>query len=122
MLYFERELTTRPEEDATEMEKRYKQILESVRVRQRKLFRFFRLLRQRFENATEFNLRDDMLDTFTEALLASGHFIVTSSDSVGQKGVYLIASPSLYNRPKDIQSILGTSFRAEDAPEDPSNP
>ncbi|PGH01368.1 STE/STE11/SSK protein kinase [Blastomyces parvus] len=122
MVHFERELHSRPEEDAVETEKRYKQIFDSVRVRQRKLFRFSRLLRQRFENATEFNLREDMVDTLSEALLASGHFLVTSHDSVGQKGVHLIASPSLYGRSKDIQSILGTSFRSEDSPEDPSNP
>ncbi|KAI1910246.1 Suppressor of Sensor Kinase (SLN1) [Ophidiomyces ophidiicola] len=122
MLHFERELLSKPEEDAVESEKRYKQILDSVRVRQRKLFRFSRFLRQRFENATEFQLKEEIIDTFSEALLASGHFIVTSVDSVGQKGVCLIASPSLYGRPKDIQSILGTSFRADDVPEDPSNP
>ncbi|WEW55829.1 Suppressor of Sensor Kinase (SLN1) [Emydomyces testavorans] len=122
MLHFERELLSKPEEDAVESEKRYKQILDSVRVRQRKIFRFSRFLRERFENATEFQLKDDMVDTFSEALLASGHFLVISVDSVGQKGVSLIASPSLYGRPKDIQSILGTSFRAEDGPEDPSNP
>ncbi|PGH01472.1 STE/STE11/SSK protein kinase [Helicocarpus griseus UAMH5409] len=122
MIHFERELNSRPDEDAVETEKRYKQIFDSVRVRQRKLFRFSRLLRQRFENATEFNLRDDMVDTLSEALLASGHFLVTSHDSVGQKGVHLVASPALYGRPKDIQSILGTSFRAEHLPNDPSNP
>nr|KMM67979.1 MAP kinase kinase kinase SSK2 [Coccidioides posadasii RMSCC 3488] len=122
MLHFERELLGKPEGDAVESEKRYKQILDSVRVRQRKLFRFSRFLRERFENATEFHLKDDIVETFSEALLASGHFLVTSLDSVGQKGVSLIASPSLYGRPKDIQSILGTSFRAEDVPEDPSNP
>ncbi|KAK2840532.1 hypothetical protein FQN49_006186, partial [Arthroderma sp. PD_2] len=121
MLHFERELLTKPQEDAVESEKRYKTILDSVRVRQRKLFRFSRFLRQRFENATEFNLRNDNIHKFTEALLASDHFLVVSTDSVGQKGVSLLASPSLYDRPKDIQSILGTSFLAEDAPENLSN-
>lgn len=122
MLHFEKELPSRPNEDAAESEKRYKQILDSVRVRQRKLYRFSRFLRQRFENATEFNLKDDMLEDFSESLLASGHFLVTSTYSAGQKGVSLIASPSLFDRARDIQSILGTSFRAEDALEDPSYP
>ncbi|KAM5474946.1 Suppressor of Sensor Kinase (SLN1) [Microsporum ferrugineum] len=122
MLHFERELLTKPQGDAADSEKRYKTILDSVRVRQRKLFRFSRFLRQRFENATEFNLRSESLETLTEAHLASGHFLVISTDSVGQKGVCLIASPSLYDRPKDIQAILGTSFLAEDAPENLSYP
>lgn len=105
------------------MEKRYKAILDSVRVRQRKLFRFSRILRQRFENATEFNLgmNSAQLQDFTESLLVSGHFVADMGAN-SPKGVLFVASPSLWNRPKEIQSILGTSFHADDAPEDPSNP
>jgi mitogen-activated protein kinase kinase kinase len=121
--HFERELRSKPEESAIEMEKRYKTILDSVRVRQRKLFRFSRILRQRFENATEFSLglEHDELQEFYDSLMVTGHFLVSAGDSV-LEGVYLIASPSLRNRPKPMQSILGTSFHAEDAPEDPTNP
>jgi mitogen-activated protein kinase kinase kinase len=121
--HFERELRSKPEESAAEMEKRYKAILDSVRVRQRKLFRFSRILRQRFENATEFGLgldRDELRE-FYESLMVTGHFLVSANDNIPE-GVYLIASPSLRSRPKDTQSILGTSFHAEDAPEDPTNP
>jgi mitogen-activated protein kinase kinase kinase len=121
--HFERELRSKPDEDALGMEKRYKAILDSVRVRQRKLFRFSRILRQRFENASEFSLglNEEELQEFYESLVLSGHFLVLSGDE-GAKGLYLIASASLWNRRKEIQSILGTSFHAEDAPEDPSNP
>ena len=121
--HFERELRSKPDEDAQGMEKRYKAILDSVRVRQRKLFRFSRILRQRFENASEFSLglNEEELQEFYESLMLSGHFLVSSGDE-GAKGLYLIASASLWNRRKEIQSILGTSFHAEDAPEDPSNP
>lgn len=122
MLYFEKELVQRPFGELPDMEERYKQILDSVRVRQRKLFRFSRLLRHRFENATEFNLAEDMVDYLLDALLCSGHFLVLPTDETSQKGIFLIASPSLYGRPRDIQSILGTSSRAEDAPEDPTDP
>ncbi|EHY56220.1 Suppressor of Sensor Kinase (SLN1) [Exophiala dermatitidis] len=120
---FERELRSKPEESPQEMEKRYKTILDSVRVRQRKLFRFSRILRQRFENATEFNLSMDaeQMREFTESLILSGHFLVEMGAN-SPKGVQFVASPSLWNRPKEIQSILGTSFHADDAPEDPSNP
>lgn len=120
---FERELRRKPDESSQEMEKRYKTILDSVRVRQRKLFRFSRILRQRFENATEFNLGMDseQMQGFVESLILSGHFLVDMGSN-SPKGVYFVASPSLWNRPKEIQSILGTSFHAADAPEDPSNP
>ena len=122
--HFERELTRRPEENAVDMDKRYKQILDSVRVRQRKLFRFSRLLGQRFENSTEFNisLERKQLQGFYDALMDSGHILI-SSPNFQRDDIFLIASPSLYDRPKDIQSILGTSFHSDDKRmEDPSNP
>jgi mitogen-activated protein kinase kinase kinase len=121
MIHFERELGSRQDEDPTDMDKRYKSVLDSTRVRQRKLYRFSRFLRQLFENATEYNLGAEIADDFSEALLISDHFLITSNDSIGRNGVYLIAHPSLWNQPADIQSILGTSFREEDAPKDPSN-
>lgn len=121
MIHFERELATRSDEDPADMDKRYKSVLDSTRVRQRKLYRFSRFLRQLFENATEYNLPAEIADDFFEALLISDHFLITSNDSIGQKGVYLIAHHALWNKPADIQSILGTSFREEDAPKDPSH-
>ncbi|KAI9840007.1 MAG: hypothetical protein M1819_000199 [Sarea resinae] len=121
--HFERELQRRPDETAATMDRRYKQILDSVRVRQRKLFRFSRILGQRFENATDFNLKipSEQLHEFYGALIASGHFQLYTP-SLENENVYLIASPALYDRPKDITSILGTCYHAEDTLQDPSNP
>lgn len=122
--HFERELTRRPEENASDMDKRYKQILDSVRVRQRKLFRFSRLLGQRFENATEFNisLESSQLQRLYDALMDSGHLLI-SGPTFHHEGIFLIASPSLYDRPRDIQSMLGISFQHDEVVmEDPSNP
>ena len=121
--HFDKELQRRPDEAAGDMDRRYKQILDSVRVRQRKLFRFSRILGQRFENAAEFNIgiEQPILQDLYDALIESGHFLVHTM-SAERDHVYLVASPSLYNRPKEIQSILGTCFHAEDALEDPSNP
>lgn len=108
------------------MEKRYKQILDSVRVRQRKLFRFSRILTQRFENCTEYNINhidldQDQLNELYEALIMTGHFLVETSGS-DNTGIYILASPALQDRPKDIQSLLTTCYHAEENPEDPSNP
>ena len=121
--HFEKELQRKPEENATEMDKRYKQILDSVRVRQRKLFRFSRLLGQRFENATEFNITmgPRKLQELHEVLIASGHFLI-STGMVEHDGVSLIGSQTLFDRPSEILSIFGTSFHAEDSLEDPTNP
>lgn len=120
---FEKDLKPRPDESSIEMEKRYKAILDSVRVRQRKMFRFSRLLRQRFENSTEYNLgmNSDQLMEFAQNLAITGHFIVTS-EAATPREMYYVASPSLWNRPAEVKSILGTSFHAEDEPEDPSDP
>ncbi|KAF2729779.1 MAP kinase [Polyplosphaeria fusca] len=125
--HFEKELQRRPDElTGSEMEKRYKQILDSVRVRQRKLFRFSRILTQRFENCTEYNINhidldQDQLSELYDALVETGHFLVETS-SAETRGIYILASPALQDRPKDIQSLLTTCYHAEDNPEDPSNP
>ncbi|KAJ5917406.1 hypothetical protein N7466_010960 [Penicillium verhagenii] len=113
MIHFERELVPRDNETVADMDKRYKSILDSTRIRQRKLYRFSRFLCQLFENATEYNITTDIAYEFFEALLISDHFLVTSPNSVGQKGVYLIAHHSLWDRPTDIQGILATSFRED---------
>ena len=121
--HFEKELQRKPEENATEMDRRYKQILDSVRVRQRKLFRFSRLLGQHFENAMEFgmNMGPRQLQELHEALINSGHFLIFTG-LVEYDGVSLIGSHTLFNRPNEILSILGTSFHADDSLEDPTNP
>ncbi|KAI2791255.1 Serine/threonine-protein kinase SSK22 [Penicillium oxalicum] len=118
MIHFERELVPRANESVADMDKRYKSILDSTRIRQRKLYRFSKFLCQLFENATEYNLTTDIAYEFFEALLVSDHFLVTSPTSVGQKGVYLIAHHSLWNRPADIQAILATSFREDESTKD----
>ena len=122
---FEKELQRRPDEVAgAEMDKRYKAILDSVRVRQRKIFRFSRILSQRFENATEYsiNIDADSYNDLLDALLMSGHFLIETQASPSDARIYVIASPTLRDRPKDIMSMLGTCYHAEDSPEDPSNP
>jgi mitogen-activated protein kinase kinase kinase len=120
---FEREMQRKPKETAAEMTKRYKQSLDSVRVRQRMLQRFSRVLSDRFENATDFSIamRRDDLQLLYSRLIETGHFMVYTA-SIEHDGIFLIASPSLYNRPQDIQSILGTCYHSDDAPEDPTNP
>ncbi|WPG99818.1 map kinase kinase kinase wis4 [Acrodontium crateriforme] len=124
--HFEKELQRRPDEMAgSEMDKRYKGILDSVRVRQRKIFRFSRLLSQRFENATEYSINidsDHYQDLMT--LLAHSEHILIQNEALPTDGrkVYVIASPTLRDRPKDIQSLLGTCYHAEDSPADPSDP
>jgi mitogen-activated protein kinase kinase kinase len=120
---FERELQRKPKETVSEMTKRYKQSLDSVRVRQRMLQRFSRVLSDNFENSTDFSIsmRRDGLQNLYSRLIESGHFLVYTA-SIEHDGIFLIASPSLFNRAQDIQSILGTCYHAEGAEEDQTNP
>ncbi|KAH8808224.1 BOS4, mitogen-activated protein kinase [Xylogone sp. PMI_703] len=121
---FERELQRKSRETVAEMTKRYKQSLDSVRVRQRMLQRFSRVLSDRFENSTDFsmfNKGDGSVEHLYSRLIETGHFLVYTA-SIEHDGVFLIASPSLYNRPQDIQAILGTTSHDEEHEEDPTNP
>ena len=120
---FEKDMQRKPRETAAEMTKRYKQSLDSVRVRQRMLQRFSRVLSDRFENATDFSIsfRKDALQQLCSRLIETGHFMVYTA-LFEKDGLCLIASPSLYNRPQDIESILGTCYHPDDVPEDPTNP
>lgn len=118
MVHFERERTIRADEDLPDMDKRYKSVLDSTRIRQRKLYRFSRFLRQLFENATEYNIPADAAYSFFEALLLSEHFLVKPTTAGGSKGVYLFAHHALWNRPADIQAILTTSLGEEDSTQD----
>ena len=121
--HFERELQRKPEENVADMDRRYKQILDSVRVRQRKMFRFSRLLGQRFENATEYsvNIEKEHLQALYEALIVTDHFLISTA-STAQENVFLIGSPGLSDHPREIQSILGTSFYGIDSTENSSFP
>ncbi|CAD6503295.1 BgTH12-02962 [Blumeria graminis f. sp. triticale] len=119
---FERDLQRKPKESASDMTKRYKQSLDSVRVRQRMLQRFSRVLSDRFENATDFSisLKQSELDQLYENLIETGHFMVYTA-SIEHDGIFLIASPSLYNRQRDIKAILRTVNHSNETMEDVTN-
>ena len=119
---FERDLQRRPNETAAEMTKRYKQNLDSVRVRQRMLQRFSKVLSDNFENATDFSIamKSRDLQNFYSRLIDTGHFLVYTA-SIEKDGIFLIASPDLYNRQQDIPGILGTCYRPDQLLEDPTS-
>jgi mitogen-activated protein kinase kinase kinase len=122
-LHFERELQKRPDEVAgAEMDKRYKSILDSVRVRQRKIFRFSRLLSQRFENSTEYslNMNSVHMQDLVDALIGSGHFLIDTEPE--KTGLYFIACPSMDGRLKEIETLLRTCYHPEEFIEDLSCP
>lgn len=121
---FKKELQRRPDEVAgTEMDRRYKQILDSVRVRQRKLFRFSRQLTNTFENSCEYsiNMPAHQLQEIYDDLVLSGHILVNATAGEHEQ-IYVIASPSLHGRPNDIKNLIGTCYRADGVQDDVTNP
>ncbi|OAA61241.1 map kinase kinase kinase wis4 [Niveomyces insectorum RCEF 264] len=121
-LTFERELQRRPRESVADMSKRYKQLLDSVRVRQRMLQRFSRRLSDNYENACDYSIAmtEENLDLFFDRLAESGHFQVYTH-TLEREGVIFLASPSLANRHDEIRSLMSrTSY--EQPVEDPTNP
>ncbi|RDW76477.1 putative MAP kinase kinase kinase SskB [Aspergillus mulundensis] len=121
LIHFERELHVQEDEDPAELDKRFKGVLDSTRIRQRKLYRFSRFLRQLFENASEYNLPADISWDFFESLFVSDHFLIKCSTSSSQKGVYYFAHHALWDRPEEIAAILGTSFREEEVGKEPTH-
>lgn len=115
---FERELQRKPKESTDDMTKRYMQMLDSVRVRQRMLQRFSRLLSEHYENASDMSIALDAgdLQYLYERLSVTGHFLVDEFD-----GIQIIASPGLAGRNDEVQSILRTCLH-EKVPEDLTDP
>ncbi|KAH7369053.1 hypothetical protein B0T11DRAFT_69999 [Plectosphaerella cucumerina] len=119
---FEKELQVKPKESAAEMSKRYKQCLDSVRVRQRMLQRFSRMLSDNYENSSDFSISfaPEKLQDLYERLVSSGHFQVLT-DLYEQDGLFIMASSTLADRQEDISSILGITS-ADQFAEDPNDP
>ncbi|KAI0406784.1 hypothetical protein F4802DRAFT_74472 [Xylaria palmicola] len=115
---FERELQRKPKESTDDMTRRYMQMLDSVRVRQRMLQRFSRLLSEHYENASDMSIALDAEDLqyLYERLSVTGHFLVDEFD-----GIQIIASPTLTERDEEVQSILRTCLH-EGLSEDSTNP
>ncbi|TRM66001.1 hypothetical protein BD626DRAFT_398258 [Schizophyllum amplum] len=83
----------------------YNKMLDSVRLRYRKLQRFTRVLTQRFSNSAEYTLDGVPLDTFISYLAQTGHVLVYTY-SFEEDGRYIVASSSLANRPDAVRKIL----------------
>jgi mitogen-activated protein kinase kinase kinase len=119
---FERELQRKAKESVADMSKRYKQLMDSVRVRQRMLQRFSRRLSDNYENASDFSIAfgPERLRTFYDRLAESGHFQVYTG-SLEHEGIVLMASPSLIGRHEEIQALMSTTSY-EQMTEDPTDP
>ncbi|PKI82645.1 mitogen-activated protein kinase kinase kinase [Malassezia vespertilionis] len=91
-------------------------VFNSERVRSRKLLGFARKVRGRLENAAEYDLRSLRergaydLSTFMQTLLKADYFLVYTG-SFEEHGVYILAEPSLHNKPYMIHDLLFKCIR-----------
>ncbi|GJJ09563.1 hypothetical protein Clacol_003786 [Clathrus columnatus] len=84
-------------------------VLDSVRLRSRKLQRYVRVLSQRYSNSAEYNLESVNLNMFIETLVATDHALVYT-ECFEEQGIYLIASSALRERPDLIRRMLQRAY------------
>ncbi|CAH0016201.1 unnamed protein product [Clonostachys rhizophaga] len=109
---FESELQVKAKESPAEMSKRYKACLDSVRIRQRMLQRFSRMLTDNYEHCSDYNISfgPERMRKFYDQLAATGHFHVQTG-FLEQDGIYLIASPELHDKPDIIEAIMAITSK-----------
>ncbi|KAJ3850583.1 hypothetical protein EV368DRAFT_45000 [Lentinula lateritia] len=96
----------------------YGKVLDSVRLRYRKLQRFARDLTHRFSNSAEYSLEGlEQLDHFIECLVATDHFLVYTH-TYEEEGMYVVASNSLFDRPNEMQRIFTEAFQVYEITDD----
>ncbi|KAJ3777634.1 hypothetical protein FB446DRAFT_659779, partial [Lentinula raphanica] len=100
----------------------YGKILDSVRLRYRKLQRFARqeytYLTHRFSNSAEYSLEGlQQLDHFIECLVATDHFLVYTH-TYEEEGIYIVASNSLFDRANEMQRIFTEAFQVYEITDD----
>ncbi|KAH9004199.1 kinase [Lactarius hatsudake] len=87
----------------------YSKVLDSVRLRYRKLQRFVR-----YNNSAEYTLEDVQIDLFIAQLVETDHFLVFTQ-TYEEEGTYIIASRSLRDHPDYIRRMLLEAFHMTDA-------
>ncbi|CAG8649217.1 10515_t:CDS:2, partial [Dentiscutata heterogama] len=122
MTYFDSELEHVPNDvDCTNKSKVYNKILDSVRLRSRKLLRFTRFLLGELENAAEYYIDDMNYPSFIEGLERTNHVLVYP-DTFDDDGVCFIVEPSLHDRPEQIKKLLKSVLASYDKRPDDKRP
>ncbi|CAG8474149.1 6857_t:CDS:2 [Ambispora gerdemannii] len=109
MKYFESQLTLPAKLDANDITKRYNKILETVRLRARKILRFTKFLFGNLENSADYFIDDANYPAFIEALERSNHVLVYP-DTFEENGVCIVVDPSLECQPEMIRKLLKAVF------------
>ncbi|KAF8311295.1 kinase [Clavulina sp. PMI_390] len=94
-------------------------VLDSVRLRYRKIQRYGRSLQQRFSNSAEYSLENVNFETFIARLVATDHFLVYTR-RYEEDGVYIVASSGLSERSFVIRDMILKSYNLDRREREPS--
>jgi mitogen-activated protein kinase kinase kinase len=87
----------------------YTRVLDSVRLRTRRLYRFSRNVHTRLENSTEYLYAPQNQLTLSNALSSNGYYLYYT-DYFEKRGMYLIVPPAMACRPEHVKHILNRCF------------
>ncbi|CAB4376080.1 unnamed protein product [Rhizophagus irregularis] len=110
MTYYDKELGLGPTK--SDPLKFYNKLLESVRLRLRRLIRFTKFLFGELENAAEYFIDDNNYQAFIKGLEHTSHVLVYP-DTYESDGVCFIVERTLHNRPQQIQKLLTSVLTSE---------
>ncbi|GBB83773.1 hypothetical protein RclHR1_10440006 [Rhizophagus clarus] len=110
MTYYDKELELGPTK--SDPLKYYNKLLESVRLRLRRLIRFTKFLFGELENAAEYFIDDSNYQAFIKGLEQTAHVLVYP-DTYDFDGVCFIVERTLHNRPQQIQKLLTSVLTSE---------
>jgi mitogen-activated protein kinase kinase kinase len=80
-----------------------------------------RLLTQRFVNAAEYNLEGVPIEAFINKLVATEHILVYTK-SFEEHGLYVVAHPSLQDRPEMVKEMMRKAFHVHELAHTPQFP
>ncbi|EEB09563.2 STE/STE11 protein kinase [Schizosaccharomyces japonicus yFS275] len=83
----------------------FRNVLDNVRVRFRKLMSFTRLLKRHFENACDFYVKESCTDRFLDLLVDSGHVLAYTA-TIEQDGAYYIVPGAFADKQKLLRSVF----------------
>jgi mitogen-activated protein kinase kinase kinase len=91
----------------------YSRILDSGRLRHRRLHRFGRALAQRLCNSAEYDLSQTDTNALLATLVETDHFLVWTKEYM-EDGIYVLASAVLREQPDKLRRLVTEAFHVEE--------
>lgn len=116
--YWNRRTAGPPNWTPSEIERWFRPSIENIRSSQRKLLRYYRLMCNRYDNASEYTLSNLKMKDFISEIRKNGFFLVFVG-SMERMGIYTFASPGLRDQPQTIRNLLHGHCRTRPSDQPP---